>query len=329
MHKKPIRIAITGAAGQIGYALAFRVASGDLFGPAQPVELHLIELPVAMPALEGVVMELEDCAFPLLTRCVATSDLDVGFKDVQWALLVGSVPRRASMERKDLLQINAQVFVEQGRALQAHAAHDIQILVVGNPCNTNAWIAKSVAPEIPPNRFLAMTRLDENRAKAQLAKKASVEVQAVTRMTIWGNHSATQYPDIHLARISGQPLQDVISDTHWLESNFIETVQQRGAAVLQARGASSAASAAHAVLTSVQSVTQNTGPHDWHSIAVVSSGQYGVPEGLVSSFPVRCEGAHWNVVEGLDIHAFSKAKIEATVAELLEEQQAVKGVLDT
>ena len=320
MSLSPVRVAITGAAGQIGYSLLFRIASGAMFGPKQPVVLHLIEIEPAMTALQGVVMELEDCAFPLLAGVVPTASLEEGFRGVNWALLVGSIPRKPGMERKDLLGVNGKIFVGQGQALQKHAAPDARILVVGNPCNTNCLIAMSNAPAIPRDRFFAMTRLDENRAKSGLAKKAGVEVAAVTNVTIWGNHSATQYPDFYNARIKGQPATQAIADEAWLKGEFITVVQQRGAAVLKARNASSAASAANAVVDSVRSLLEPTAQGDWHSIALCSDGSYGVEAGLVSSFPTRTRGEEFELVQGLPINPFSRARINATVNELKQER---------
>ncbi|MDQ6912881.1 MAG: malate dehydrogenase [Verrucomicrobiota bacterium] len=323
----PIKIAITGAAGQIGYSLLFRVASGAVFGPEQPVALHLIEIPPALDALKGVVMELDDCAFPLLKNVVATADLNEGFKDVNWALLVGSVPRKAGMERGDLLGINGKIFVGQGQAIEKNAASDVRILVVGNPCNTNCMIAMNNAKSVPRDRWFAMTRLDENRAKAQLAQKAKVEVSEVTNMTIWGNHSATQYPDFYNAKINGTSAADVIGDEKWLKETFIPAVQQRGAAVIKARGLSSAASAANAAINTVQSLTSDTKEGDWNSAAVCSDGSYGVAEGLISSFPIRTRGNKWEIVRGVPLNDFSRAKVEASVAELTEEQGLVRQLL--
>src|SRR3954463_5047089 len=285
--KTPIKVAVTGAAGQIGYSLLFRIASGSLFGPDQPVSLHLIEIPNVLEALKGVVMELHDCAFPLLHSVVPTADLDEGFRDVNWALLVGSVPRKAGMERKDLLGINGKIFVGQGKAIEKNAAADVRVLVVGNPCNTNCLIAMNNAKSIPRDRFFAMTRLDENRGKAQLAQKAGVDVTAVTNMTIWGNHSATQYPDFYNAKINGKSAAEVINDEKWLKETFIPAVQQRGAAIIKARGLSSAASAANAVVDTVRSLITDTPKEDWHSVALCSTGEYGVENGLICSFPVR------------------------------------------
>ncbi len=324
---KPIRVAVTGAAGQIGYSLLFRIASGSMFGPDQPVALNLIEIEPGMKALEGVVMELDDCAFPLLTDIRATSDLDAGFSDVNWALLVGSVPRKAGMERKDLLGINGKIFTGQGQAIARNAASDVRTLVVGNPCNTNCLIAMNAAPDVPSDRWFAMTRLDENRAKSQLAAKAGVHVSEVTRATIWGNHSATQYPDFYNARIGGQPATEVISDHEWLQGGFIETVQKRGAAIIEARGSSSAASAANAVVDTVRSLTTPTPEGDWNSVAVRSDGSYGLDEGLMISFPIRSDGAKWEIVQEVPVNDFSRAKIEATVQELREEREAVSDLL--
>lgn len=290
MSKQTIHVAVTGAAGQIGYSLIFRIASGGLFGPDQPVCLHLIEIEPALPALQGVCMELDDCAFPLLKGIVPTADLNEGFKDVNWALLVGSVPRKQGMERKDLLSINGKIFIGQGQAIQKNAASDVRIHVVGNPCNTNCLIAMKNATDIPSDRFFAMTRLDENRAKSQLAKKAGVDITEVKKMAIWGNHSATQYPDFTHALIGGKPATEVISDHAWLKGEFISTVQQRGAAIIKARGASSAASAANAIIDSVRSIHFPTEPGDFHSVCLASDGSYGIDEGLICSFPVTSDG---------------------------------------
>lgn len=320
MSSTPIKVAVTGAAGQIGYALLFRIASGAMFGPSQPVILHLIEIEPALPALNGVIMELDDCAFPLLKGVVPTASLEEGFRGVNWALLVGSVPRKQGMERKELLGINGKIFVGQGQAIQKNAAADVRILVVGNPCNTNCLIAMNNAPEVPGDRWFAMTRLDENRAKAQLAKKAGQLPSAVSNMVIWGNHSATQYPDFYNARIFGQPANEVIKDENWLKGDFITTVQQRGAAIIKARGASSAASAANAVVDSVQSIITPTHPNDWHSLCVCSDGSYGVEKGLISSFPIRSDGQKCEVVQGLPVNDFSRSRIDASVNELKEER---------
>jgi len=325
--KTPIKVAVTGAAGQIGYSLVFRVASGALFGPDQPVALHLIEIPAVLEALNGVVMELHDCAFPLLHSIVPTADLDEGFRDVNWALLVGSVPRKAGMERKDLLGINGKIFVGQGKAIEKNAAADVRILVIGNPCNTNCLIAMNNARDVPADRWFAMTRLDENRARAQLAQKAGVEITRVTRMTIWGNHSSTQYPDFYNARIDGKPANEVVGDDKWLKETFISTVQQRGAAIIKARGLSSAASAANAGIGTVVSLTNDTPNDDWHSVALCSNGEYGVEKGLISSFPVRTRNGKVEVVTGLPINDFSRQKIDASVAELKEEKSLVSELL--
>ncbi|MBB5352192.1 malate dehydrogenase [Haloferula luteola] len=326
--KDPITVSITGAAGQIGYALLFRIASGSVFGPDQPVNLRLIEIEPALPALQGVVMELDDCAFPLLREIVPTSDLAEGFRGANWALLVGSVPRKAGMERGDLLGINGKIFTGQGQAIAANAASDVRTLVVGNPCNTNALIAMANAEGIPNERFFAMTRLDENRAKSQLAAKAGVHSSQVSNLCIWGNHSATQYPDFVHAKIDGKPVTEVISDRAWLEGEFITTVQQRGAAIIKARGASSAASAANAALDTVMALSQPTAEGDWHSVAVCSKGEYGIEPGLIASMPIRTKAdGSWEVVEGLEIDAFSQAKIDATIAELKEEREAVKDLI--
>jgi malate dehydrogenase len=325
--KTPIKVAVTGAAGQIGYALLFRIASGQMFGPDQPLTLHLIEIPDALGALDGVVMELHDCAFPLLESVVPTADLNEGFRDVNWALLVGSVPRKAGMERKDLLGINGKIFIGQGQAIEKNAASDVRVLVVGNPCNTNCLIAMNNAKEIPSERWSAMTRLDENRASAQLAHKAGVGIGSVTNMTIWGNHSSTQYPDFYNARIDNRPANEVIGDEKWLKEEFIAIVQQRGAAVIKARGLSSAGSAANAVVDTVFSLTNDTPGNNWHSVAVCSDGSYSVEKGLISSFPVRVRGGKWEIVQGVPINDFSRAKIDASVAELKEEKSLVADLL--
>lgn len=321
----PIKVAITGAAGQIGYALVFRIASGQMFGPHVPVELQLIELEAALPALDGVVMELEDCAFPLLKRVTTTADLSVGMKDVNWALLVGAVPRKAGMERADLLKINGPVFVGQGQAINNNAASDVRVLVVGNPCNTNCYIAMNAAPDVPNDRFFAMTQLDENRARAQLANRAGVSVSAIQHMAIWGNHSSTQYPDFHHATINGKPVTDVINDKAWLEGEFLTTVQSRGAAVIKARGASSAASAANAAIQTVYNITHDTS--DYYSVCLCSQGQYGVDPGLIYSFPCQTQAGQLNVIEGLQHGPFSQEKLKATLEELRNEKAAVAELL--
>jgi len=327
MTSNPLRIAVTGAAGQIGYSLLFRIASGSMFGGNQPVILHLIEIEPALPALQGVVMELDDCAFPLLKGVVPTANLDEGFRGVNWALLVGSVPRKQDMERKDLLGINGKIFIGQGRAIQKNAASDVRIHVVGNPCNTNCLIAMNNAPEIPRDHFFAMTRLDENRAKSQLARKAGVDVTTVTNMAVWGNHSSTQYPDFYNAKISGKPVTEVIKDEAWLQGDFIKTVQQRGTAIIKARGASSAASAANAIVDSVRSITEPTPAGDWHSLCLCSDGSYAVEKGLISSFPVRSNGTKLEIVQNLPINDFSRSRIDATVRELQEERSMVADLL--
>ena len=323
----PIKVAVTGAAGQIGYSLLFRIASGEMFGPEQPVSLRLIEIPNALGALQGVVMELHDGAFPLLHSVVATADLDEGFRDVNWSLLVGSVPRKAGMERGDLLGINGKIFIGQGQAIQKNAAADVRVLVIGNPCNTNSLIAMNNAKEIPRDRWFAMTRLDENRARAQLAHKAGVEITRVTNMTIWGNHSATQYPDFYNAKIDNRAANEVIDDEKWLKETFIPTVQQRGAAIIKARGLSSAGSAANAIVDSVRSLTRDTPGDDWHSVAVCSDGSYNVEEGLISSFPIRSRGGKWEIVQGVPINEFSRDRIDKSVAELKEEKGLVAELL--
>jgi malate dehydrogenase len=323
----PIHVTVTGAAGQIGYSLLFRIASGQLLGPDQPVVLRLLEIEPALAALEGVVMELDDCAFPLLAGVEATSDLKTAFDGTSWALLVGSVPRKAGMERNDLLNINGGIFGPQGEAIAAHAAPDVRVFVVGNPCNTNCLIARALARDIPDERWFAMTRLDQNRAQSQLARKAGVPVSEVTHVAIWGNHSSTQYPDFEHARIGGRPAPEVIGDDEWLRSDFITTVQQRGAAIIKARGASSAASAANAIIDSVQSIIRPTPAGDCVSLAVVSHGEYGTPEGLVFGFPVRSDGTTWSVEEGLSHSDFARDRIKATTDELLSERQAVEALL--
>jgi malate dehydrogenase len=327
MTKSPIRVAVTGAAGQIGYSLLFRIASGSMFGPDQPVILHLIEIEPALPALNGVVMELDDCAFPLLKGIVPTANLDEGFRGVNWALLVGSIPRKQGMERKDLLGINGKIFIGQGQAIQKNAAKDVRILVVGNPCNTNCLIAMNNAPNVPKDRWHAMTRLDENRAKSQLAQKAKVDVTAVTNVAIWGNHSSTQYPDFYNAKINGQPATQAITDEAWLKGDFIATVQQRGAAIIKARGASSAASAANAVVDSVRSIVNPTTAGDWHSVAIHSDGSYGIEKGLITSFPIRSNGQKLEILQNVPINDFSRGKIDATINELKEERSLVADLL--
>ncbi len=325
----PIRVAVTGAAGQIGYALIFRLASGAVFGPDQPVILHLIEVPPVMGALDGVHMELDDCAFPTLAGVVkADSDhLEDGFRDANIVLCVGSVPRKAGMERGDLIRVNGPIFTSTGKAIQAAAASDVRVLVVGNPCNTNCLIAMSNAPDVPRDRWYAMTRLDQNRAQSQLAQRAGQPVSAVNNITIWGNHSATQYPDFYHATIGGKPAADVIGDENWLQSEFIETVQKRGAAVIAARGASSAASAANAAIDSVKSIVTPTPAGSTFSAAICSDGSYGVDEGLISSFPLTSDGSTWKVEQGIEHNEFAQGKIDATIAELRSERDTVKDLL--
>jgi malate dehydrogenase len=321
--KKPVHVTVTGAAGQIGYALLFRIASGQMLGADQPVVLRLLEIEPAMKALNGVVMELDDCAFPLLADVVTTSDVKKAFQDTSWALLVGSVPRKAGMERGDLLKINGGIFKPQGQAIAAGANKDVRVLVVGNPCNTNCLIARSNAKEVPAERWFAMTRLDQNRAKTQLAKKAGVPVADVTNVTIWGNHSATQFPDARNAKIAGKPAYDAIKDHAWLQGDFISTVQKRGAAIIDARGLSSAASAANAIVDSVVSIRTATAPNDWTSLAVVSKGEYGIPEGLQFGFPIKTDGNKWEVVQNLPVDDFAKGKIKITTDELVGERSEV------
>jgi malate dehydrogenase len=325
--RAPVHVTVTGAAGQIGYALVFRVASGQLLGPDQPVVLRLLEVEAAMGALEGVAMELEDCAFPLLTHVVATAGLDQAFDGASWALLVGSVPRRAGMERKDLLEVNGGIFGPQGRAIAAHAAGEVRVLVVGNPCNTNCLIARSNAPDVPADRWFAMTRLDQNRARARLAAKAGVAVSEVANVAVWGNHSATQFPDFANATIAGRPAMSVIDDHDWLRGPFVTGVQQRGAAIIAARGASSAASAASAVVDSVRSVTEPTPAGDNAALAVVSSGEYDIPEGLQFGFPVLSDGSSWLVAEGFELDDYAREKLAVTTDELLSERDAVEDLL--
>jgi malate dehydrogenase len=325
MNKK-VRVAVTGAAGQIGYALLFRIASGQMFGPETEVELNLLELEPALPALQGVAMELDDCAFPLLKRIVCTSDLKTAMDGVNWALLVGSVPRKQGMERSDLLKINGGIFSQQGQAINQYASDDVSVFVVGNPCNTNCLIAKHHAKDIPANRFFAMTMLDELRARTQLAQKAGVDISAVTQMTIWGNHSSTQYPDFYHAKINGQSAAAVINDDAWLKDVFVPTVQQRGAAILKARGASSAASAANAIIDGVHHLVFDTKAGESFSMCMTSQGQYGVDEGLIFSFPCRQEHGQLKVVEGIGFNAYSQEKFDLTLNELRSEYDAVKAL---
>ncbi|MBM4068141.1 MAG: malate dehydrogenase [Planctomycetes bacterium] len=324
----PIRVAVTGAAGQVAYAMLGRLASGEIFGPDQKIILQLLEITQALPTLEGVAMELDDCSFPCLEDIVLTDDPNRAFKDCNWALLVGSFPRKQGMERKDLLGINGKIFVGQGKALAANAAKDVRILVVGNPCNTNCLVAYHNGKDIPVERWTAMTRLDHNRARNALAKKAGVANEDVTQVTIWGNHSNTQYPDFTNAKIKGKPAPEVITDRAWLEGTFVPQCQNRGAAVIKARGSSSAMSAANGALDHVKSWLQSTPASDWTSAAVISKGQYGVPAGLVFSYPCRHDGkGTWNVVDGVKLDAFGQQKFQATLQELQEEKEAVKDLL--
>jgi malate dehydrogenase len=321
-----VKVAVTGAAGQIGYSLLFRVASGALLGPETPIELRLLEVTPALQTLEGVVMELDDCAFPALAGIEIGDDADVIFDGVNLALLVGARPRTKGMERSDLLEANGAIFTVQGKALNAYAADDVRVAVTGNPANTNALIAMNNAPDIPRERFSALTRLDHNRAIAQLAAKTGASVNDIAKMTIWGNHSATQYPDVFHAEVGDANAADTVNDLDWLENTFIPTVQRRGAAIIEARGASSAASAASATIDAARDWLLGTEDGDWTSMAVVSDGSYGVPEGLVSSFPVTTSGGDWSIVQGLDINDFSRTRIDASTAELGEERDAVKGL---
>lgn len=321
---KRVKIAVTGPAGQIGYALLFRLASGQVFGPDVEVDLHLLEIEPALPALRGVAMELEDCAFPLLKNVIMTSDPNVAMKDVNWVVLVGAIPRKKGMERSDLLEINGGIFTVQGKAINDHAARDVRVLVVGNPCNTNALIAMNNAPDIPNEQFFAMTMLDQNRAYAQLAAKANVPVTDVGHMIIWGNHSATQYPDFYNATINGKKVPDVISDHAWLKEEFIPVVQKRGAAIIEARGSSSAASAANAIIDSVRALAFDTPAGEMYSICRCSQGEYGVDKGLIYSFPCRTENGKVVVVEGIEHDAFGQEKLQITLDELRSERDTVK-----
>jgi malate dehydrogenase len=320
----PVRVAVTGAAGQIGYSLLFRIASGSMLGPDMPIALQLLEITPALGALEGVRMELDDCAFPLLTSVVCTDDADVAFGDVDIVLLVGAMPRKAGMERSDLLSANGGIFKPQGEALSRSATRDVKILVVGNPANTNALIAMSNAKDLEPGRFTAMTRLDHNRAISQIAQKLGAPVTEVRRMTIWGNHSTTQYPDLFHCEVGGKNAYEAVGDHPWVEGTFIPTVAKRGAAIIEARGASSAASAASAAVDHIRSWALGTPDGDWVSMAIPSDGSYGVPEGIISSFPVTCSGGDYSIVQGLEIDDFSRGRIDASAAELVEERDAVK-----
>ncbi len=324
MAKKPVRVAVTGAAGQIGYALLFRIASGAMLGDDQPVVLQLLEITPALKALDGVHMELEDCAFPLLADVVKTDDPNVAFADADYALLVGAMPRKAGMERSDLLSANGGIFKPQGEAISNNASKGIKVLVVGNPANTNALIAQANAPKIDPKQFTAMTRLDHNRAISQLATKVGVAVSDITNMTIWGNHSVTQYPDLFNCKVNGKNAAELVNDQAWINDTFIPTVAKRGAAIIDARGASSAASAANAAIDHMRSWALGTAPGDWVSMSVPSDGSYGVSEGIISSFPCVCENGEYRIVQGLEINEFSRGKIDASVAELEEERAAVR-----
>jgi len=321
--KKPVRVVVTGAAGQIGYALLFRVAAGDMLGPDQPIILHLLEITPALPALQGVVMELNDCAFPTLAGVVATDDANVAFKDADYALLVGARPRGPGMERKDLLEANAAIFSVQGRAIDANASRDIKVLVVGNPANTNALIAQQNAPSINPKQFTAMTRLDHNRALSQLAEKTAKHTTDITHLTIWGNHSATQYPDIHHALVAGVAAGSLV-DSEWVVGSFIPTVQQRGAAIIKARGQSSAASAASAAIDHMRTWALGSTAGDWVSMAIPSDGSYGIAPGVIYSYPVTCANGEYSIVQGLEINDFSRERMTATEKELREERAAVE-----
>lgn len=325
-----VKVAVTGAAGQIGYALLFRIASGQMFGPNTAVELQLLELEQALPALHGVAMELEDCAFPLLKKITCTSSIPEAMDGANWALLVGSVPRKQGMERSDLLQINGGIFAEQGKAINDRAAKDVRVFVVGNPCNTNCLIAKHHARDVPDDRFYAMTMLDELRSRSQLAQKAGVDITDIRTMTVWGNHSSTQYPDFYHATIKGKPAIEVINDLHWLEDTFVNTVQQRGAAILKARGLSSAASAANAVIQGVHCLVTDTAPGESFSMCLSSTGAYDVDEGLIFSYPCRRVEGKIAVVEGLSFNAYGRGKLTATLDELRQERDTVKslGLLD-
>jgi malate dehydrogenase len=326
MSKKRVKVAVTGAAGQIGYALLFRIASGQMFGPETEVELQLLELEPALPALKGVGMELDDCSFPLLRNISMTSDVNVAFKDANWVLCIGSVPRKDGMERSDLLKINGGIFTTQGQAIAKNAAQDVRVFVVGNPCNTNALIAMNAAKGVPSDRFFAMTSLDENRARTQLAQKAGVPVTAVTNMTIWGNHSATQYPDFYSAKINGKSAAEVITDQEWLKGDFLKTVQQRGAAIIKARGASSAASAANAAVDGIRSIVSESASGHTFSMCLCSNGEYGVDKGLIFSYPCRVEGGKIKVVETIALNEFSKEKFRLSHEELKAERDTVKSL---
>jgi len=323
----PLKMAVTGAAGQIGYSLVFRIASGEMFGPDQPIALHLIEIPSALGALEGVVMELHDCAFPLLHSIVPTADLDEGFRDVNWALLVGSIPRKAGMERKDLLEANGKIFAPQGQALDRVAERNVKVLVVGNPANTNCLIAMKNAPSLKPSQFTGMMRLDHNRAVSQLAQKAQKPVTSIRKVTVWGNHSATQYPDVFQAEADGKKLWPQINDQAWLENTFIPTVQKRGAAVIDARGLSSAASAANAAIDHVRDWISGSRDGDWVTMGVPADGSYGIPEGVIYGYPVTTRNGSYQVVKGIEVSEFSRKRMDATLKELHEERDSVRQLL--
>ncbi len=323
--KTPVRVAVTGAAGQIGYSLLFRIAAGEMLGKDQPIILQLLEIPQALRALDGVVMELEDCAFPLLKGVVVTDNPKVAFQDADYALLVGAAPRKAGMERRDLLEMNGRIFTEQGRALAEAAKPTVKVLVVGNPANTNALIAYKNAPGLDPRNFTAMTRLDHNRAKAQLAKKTGVGVERIRRIAVWGNHSSTMFPDLFHAEVDGRPALELV-DMDWYEKEFIPTVAGRGAAIIQARGASSAASAANAAIEHIRDWALGTPEGDWVSMAIPSDGSYGVPEGIVYSFPVRCQNGAYEIVQGLEINEFARKRMKITAQELLDEMEQVKAL---
>ncbi len=328
MKENRVKVAVTGAAGQIGYALLFRIAAGEMFGPGTKVILSLLELPQAIDAAKGVVMELQDCAFPLLENIEVSDSPEVAFADADWALLVGSVPRKKGMERKDLIKINSQIFIEQGKALSQTARKTCKVLVVGNPCNTNAFIAKETARNIDPRNFFALTMLDQNRAYAQIVQKTKVPLTAIEGLVIWGNHSATQFPDFYNATIKGRPLIDAVADEEWLQKDFIQKVQQRGAAIIHARGLSSAASAANAVINTVQKLLNPTASAERFSLAVVSDGSYGIEKGLIFSFPVRSNGKDWEIVSDLPLNEFSQKKIKESEQELLQERAAIKSLLE-
>ena len=321
--KSPVRVLVTGAAGQIGYALLFRIAAGDMLGPDQPVILHLLEITPALPALQGVVMELNDCAFPTLAGVVATDDVNAAAKDVDYALLVGARPRGPGMERKDLLEANGAIFAPQGKALNAHAKRDVKVLVVGNPANTNSLIAQQNAPDLDPNCFTAMVRLDHNRALSQLAEKTGAHTTQIKHVTIWGNHSSTQYPDLHNANVDGKPALSLV-DEKWYKDTFIPTVQQRGAAIIKARGASSAASAASAAIDHMRSWALGTADGDWVSMGIPSDGSYGIKPGVIYGYPVTCKNGKFSIVQGLEINAFSRERMDATDKELREERAGVE-----